>query len=171
MAQVCPTLWDPMDCSPPGSSVLGILQARILEWISIPFSRGSSWLGYRTQIFHVPGRFFTIWATGRPNHTGDIEKELKYPSQVVPPTPSRDKHRSFHGETILNHGLQFPHRLRSTKKKKKKELKKPLNIQGNKSPWMKFNRKKQDWVRAPTFQILTSSDTEYQHQFRNCLTK
>ena len=36
-----PTLWDPMDHSPPGSSVLGIVQARILEWISIPFSRGS----------------------------------------------------------------------------------------------------------------------------------
>ena len=36
------TLCDPMDCSPPGSSVLGILQARILEWVAIPFSRGSS---------------------------------------------------------------------------------------------------------------------------------
>jgi len=40
--QSCPTLWDPMDCSPPGSSVHGILQARILEWVAIPFSRGSS---------------------------------------------------------------------------------------------------------------------------------
>ena len=39
---LCPTLCDPMDCSPPGSSVLGILQARILEWVPIPFSRGSS---------------------------------------------------------------------------------------------------------------------------------
>ena len=40
--QLCPTLWDPTDCSPPGSSVHGILQARILEWVAIPFSRGSS---------------------------------------------------------------------------------------------------------------------------------
>ena len=40
-AQSCPTLCDPMDCSPPGSSVHGILLARILEWVSIPFSRGS----------------------------------------------------------------------------------------------------------------------------------
>ena len=40
--QTCPTLWDPMDCSPPGSSVHGILQARILEWVAIPFSSGSS---------------------------------------------------------------------------------------------------------------------------------
>ena len=40
--QSCPTLCDPMDCSPPGSSVHGIRQARILDWIGIPFSRGSS---------------------------------------------------------------------------------------------------------------------------------
>ena len=42
VAQLCPTLWDPVDCSPPGSSVRGILQARILEWGAISFSRGSS---------------------------------------------------------------------------------------------------------------------------------
>ena len=40
--QSCPTLCDPVDCSPPGSSVRGILQARTLEWVAIPFSRGSS---------------------------------------------------------------------------------------------------------------------------------
>ena len=40
--QSCPTLCTPMDCSPPGSSVLGILQTRILEWVAILFSRGSS---------------------------------------------------------------------------------------------------------------------------------
>ena len=39
VAQSCPTLWDPVDCSPPGSSVHGILQARILEWVAISFSR------------------------------------------------------------------------------------------------------------------------------------
>ena len=42
VAQSCPTLHDPVDCSPPGSSVHGILQARILEWVAISFSRGSS---------------------------------------------------------------------------------------------------------------------------------
>ena len=42
VAQLCPTLCDTMDCSPPGSSVHGILQARILEWVAIPFSRLSS---------------------------------------------------------------------------------------------------------------------------------
>ena len=40
--QSCLTLCDPMDCSPPGSSVHGILQARIFEWVAMPFSRGSS---------------------------------------------------------------------------------------------------------------------------------
>ena len=42
VAQSCPTLSDPMDCSPPGSSVHGVVQARVLEWGAISFSRGSS---------------------------------------------------------------------------------------------------------------------------------
>ena len=42
VAQSCPTVCDPMDCSPPGPSVNGILQARILEWVVMPSSRGSS---------------------------------------------------------------------------------------------------------------------------------
>ena len=50
VAQACPTLCDPMDCRPPGSSVYGILQARILEWVAIPFSRGSSQPRDRTQV-------------------------------------------------------------------------------------------------------------------------
>ena len=52
-----------MDCSPPGSSVYGILQARILEWVAIPFSRGSYWPRDRTQVSCIAGRFFTVWAT------------------------------------------------------------------------------------------------------------
>ena len=40
--QLCPTVCDPIDCSPPGSSVHGILQAEILEWVAIPFSKVSS---------------------------------------------------------------------------------------------------------------------------------
>ena len=63
VAQLCPTLCDPMDCSPPGSSVHGILQARILEWVAIPFSRGSSQPRDWTQPSLIAGRFFTIWAT------------------------------------------------------------------------------------------------------------
>ena len=59
VTQSCSTLCDPIDYSPPGSSVYGILQARILEWIAIPFSRGSSWSRDRNQIYHIVGRFFT----------------------------------------------------------------------------------------------------------------
>ena len=52
--QLCVTLCNPMDCSPPGSSVHGILQARILEWVAMPFSRGSSWPRDRTHVSYVP---------------------------------------------------------------------------------------------------------------------
>ena len=52
-----------MDCSPPGSSVHGILQARILEWVAISFSRGSSWPRDRTQVSRIAGRCFNLWAT------------------------------------------------------------------------------------------------------------
>ena len=65
VAQSCPTLCDPMDCSPPGSSVHGILQARMLEWVAAPFSRGSSQPRGQTWIFCIAGRFFTICATKR----------------------------------------------------------------------------------------------------------
>ena len=58
---LCLTLCHPTDCSPPGSSVHRILQARILEWVVVPFSRGSS--RSRDQISCIAGRFFTIWAT------------------------------------------------------------------------------------------------------------
>ena len=52
-----------MDYSSPGSSVHGILQARIPEWVAIPFFRGSSWPRDRTQVSCIAGSFFTAWAT------------------------------------------------------------------------------------------------------------
>ena len=63
VAQSCLTLWDPMDCSPPGSFVHGILQARILEWVAILFSRRSPRPRDQTRVSCMSGRFFTIWAT------------------------------------------------------------------------------------------------------------
>ena len=63
VAQLCPNLCKPMDCSPPGSSVHGISQARILEWVAISFSRGSSWPRNWTQVSGIAGRFFTDWAS------------------------------------------------------------------------------------------------------------
>ena len=61
VTQSCPTLCDPMD--PPGFSVHGILQARILEWVAIPFSRGVSQPREWTQVSHMAGDFFIIWTT------------------------------------------------------------------------------------------------------------
>jgi len=66
VAQSCPTLWDPIDCNLPGSSVHGIFQARILEWVSISFSRGYSPPRDRTQVSRTAGRLFAVWATGEP---------------------------------------------------------------------------------------------------------
>ena len=63
VAQSCPTLCDPMDCSLPGFSVHRIFQARVLEWVAIAFSRGSSPPRDRTLVSHIVGRHFTLWAT------------------------------------------------------------------------------------------------------------
>ena len=63
VSQLCLTLCDPMDCNPPGSSVYEIFQARILEWVAIFFSRGSSQPRDRTQVSCTAGKFFTDWAT------------------------------------------------------------------------------------------------------------
>ena len=63
VAQLCLSLCNPIYCGPPGSSVHGILQARILEWVAILFSRGYSWPRDRIHISCIVGGFFTIWAT------------------------------------------------------------------------------------------------------------
>ena len=51
--QLCPTLWDPMDCSLPGSSVHGVFQVRILEWVAISSSRGSSRPRDQTYVSYI----------------------------------------------------------------------------------------------------------------------
>ena len=66
LAQSCLTLCDPMDCSPPGSSVHGISQARILEWFVIPFSRGSSPPRDQTCVSCIADGFFTTAPPGKP---------------------------------------------------------------------------------------------------------
>ena len=63
------TLCNPMDCSPSSASVHGISQARILEWVAIPFSMGSSRPRDRTFISCIAGRLFTIWPPGSPYTT------------------------------------------------------------------------------------------------------
>ena len=79
LLQSCPALCDPMDCRPPGSSVHGILQARKLEWVTIPFSRGSSQLRDQTQYtsltsVSLAGVFFT---TSPPWEAYEITKLYK----------------------------------------------------------------------------------------------
>ena len=63
VAQSCSILCDPMDRSLPGSSILEIFQARILEWVAIFFSRGSSPPRDQTRVSGITGGFFTVWAT------------------------------------------------------------------------------------------------------------
>ena len=62
-AQLYWTLCDSMDCSLPGSSVRGIFQARIMEWVAISFSRGTSWPRDGSWVSWTAGRIITIWAT------------------------------------------------------------------------------------------------------------
>ena len=68
-AQLCLTLCDPMDCSLPGSSVHGIFQARILEWVAIAFSRGSSQPRAQTQVSHIAYRFLPAEPPGKSKNT------------------------------------------------------------------------------------------------------
>ena len=69
VTQSCPTLCDPMDCSLPGFSVHGVFQARVLDWVAISFSRGSSLSRDWTQVSCIAGRRFNLWVT-REGHGG-----------------------------------------------------------------------------------------------------
>ena len=69
VARSCLALCYPMDCSPPGFSVPGILQARILEWVAIPFSRGSSQPRDQTWVSCIAGRFLPSEPPGKPRHS------------------------------------------------------------------------------------------------------
>ena len=80
VTQSCPTL-RPVDYSPPSSSVHGILQARILEWVAISFSRGSSRPRDWTKVSHIAGRCFNLCAT---------REALKYKNIVSQKTSYRD---------------------------------------------------------------------------------
>ena len=76
VAQSCPALCDPMDYT-----VHGILQARILEWVTFPFSQGSSQSRDQTQVSRIEGGFFTSWATR------DVHKHQYYSGKDNPLSP------------------------------------------------------------------------------------
>ena len=92
--QLCPTLCDPMDHSPPGSSVHGILQARILQWVAMPSSRGSSNPGIKPSYLLSPalaGWFFTTSATWEAHTFTYIKVQFS---------------RSVMSDSLRPHGLQ-----------------------------------------------------------------
>ena len=78
-------LVDPMDCSPPGSSVHGLLQARILEWVAILSSRGSSPPRNQTRISCIAGGFFTDEPRGKPKPKilGKVKEETPSVDHLV----------------------------------------------------------------------------------------
>ena len=86
VAQSCPTFWDPMDCSPPGSSVHGILQARILKWVVIPFFRG-------------------IFPTQRSN--SHLLRLLHWRAGSLPPAPHGKPHPERSRSEILHMAMLF----------------------------------------------------------------
>ena len=90
VAQSCLTLCHPMDCSLPGSSIHGIFQARILEWVAISFSRRSSWSRDRTRVSCLVGRHFTVWAT------------------IVYSPKSESESHSVVSDSLWPHGLYSP---------------------------------------------------------------
>ena len=101
--QSCLTLCDPTDYSLPGFSVHGILQARILEWIVIPFSKGSSQPRDRTQVSCIAGRFFTVWATGKTNQGSNLTP-LHWKHRVL---NTRLSGKSWHWSSLTEDILQI----------------------------------------------------------------
>ena len=106
LTQLCPALCDPMDCSPPGSSVHEILQARLLEWVSISFSKVSS--RHRDRI-HVPcvpcGFFFTT----EPSGNNQVPRGV---TCILWLDAHRPQHTSAYPPPFSSHGFHTPSRLR-----------------------------------------------------------
>ena len=84
-AQSCPTLYNPMDCSPPGSSVHEIFQARILEWVAVSFSRGSSQPKDQTWVSCTAGSSLLTELKGKPKGYTIFFSLLQLPLPVLSP--------------------------------------------------------------------------------------
>ena len=126
VAQLCLTLCDPMDCSLPGPSVHGIFQARVLEWVAISFSRGSSQHRDRTRVSHIAGRCFTIWATREAQRTFRAEETVcaktgrcdvlnivqVWGKAEVVSRASRTRHKDL-GSWAATYADRYPHRRQS----------------------------------------------------------
>ena len=89
------------DCRPPGSSVLGILQARILEWVAVSSSRGSSQPKERTRVSRTAGGFFTIWATSLHLATVAVVKATHHCRVISKPTSLHTLSRKFQNKLYI----------------------------------------------------------------------
>ena len=92
VARLCPTLCDPMDSSLPGSSIHGIFQARVLKWLAISFSRGSSWPRDWTQVSCIASRCVTIWAPRHTNQSSTVWSLLALGLMLLLPSVSLPLH-------------------------------------------------------------------------------
>ena len=109
VAQSCPTLCDPMDHSPLGSSIHGILQARTLEWVAISFSRASSQPRNRTWVSHMAGELFTVQAAREAHRIGVfLVEEVQSVFQHEGERPCEDTRRRWPSENREERGHQKP---------------------------------------------------------------
>ena len=103
-AQPCPTLCDPMDCSPPGSSIHGISQARILEWVAISYSRGSSRPRDQTHISCIGKRI--CLSLSHLGHPLDIMASPK--KKLIERASSSDLLKNYVEESQPSKNFRFP---------------------------------------------------------------
>ena len=103
VTQSCPTFCDPMDYSLPGSSIHGIFQARVLEWVAISFSRVSSWPRDRTHIWCIGKQIFT---TEPPGKTTYIYMSILFNPQDILDIGSVQFSHSVMSDSLRPHGLQ-----------------------------------------------------------------
>ena len=104
-----------MDCSLPGSSVHGISQTRILEWVVIPFSRESSWLRDQTWVSCIAGKFFQCWTSKEAwesyyfpqNHLTQANVLWKVFSNPIISMVLLGPHHVWYSLTVSNHSTQF----------------------------------------------------------------
>ena len=116
VTQLCLTLCDPMECSPQGSSVHGISQARMLEWVAISSSRGSSQPRARTRVSLIKGRFFTNWTTREAQPNPGSHSKHSTASHVGRLTSQIDAgHRLVQGHRGAIHARCQPFRLHGGK--------------------------------------------------------
>ena len=104
--QSCPTLCDPMDYILLDFSVHGILQARILEWVAMPFSRGSSWYRDQIQVSCITGRFFLLSEPLSENESHSVMSDSVRPHGLYSPWNSPG-HNTEVGSLFLLQGI-FP---------------------------------------------------------------